>query len=73
MIKLKDSSDRESVTLVFVAIAFLVISIKFIYDSYAGNPASLLEYAGAFGAILAVWLGREWIKTPKQTDVSDAP
>lgn len=73
MIKLRDSSDRESVTLGFVAIAFLVISIKFIYDSVAGNPAGLLDYAGSFSAIMAVWLGREFIKNPKPTDTSDAP
>jgi hypothetical protein len=70
MLKMVDSSDRESVTLTFVTVAFFIVTIKFIlagYDlSWLGlgvtTSISITEYATAFAAILAVWLGREWVK-----------
>jgi hypothetical protein len=70
MLKMKDSSDRESVTLGFVSIAFFIITIKFVFSgldlSGIGlgkvNAISISEYATSFAAVLAVWLGREWVK-----------
>jgi cytosine/uracil/thiamine/allantoin permease len=67
---IKDSRGRESHTLLFVALAALVLIYKF---TLAGLtlwgltfPAmSASEFGIAFAAILAVWLGREWKeKTP---------
>ena len=67
---IKDSRGRESHTLLFVALAALVLIYKF---ALAGLtlygltvPAmSASEFGIAFAAILAVWLGREWKeKTP---------
>ncbi len=67
---IKDSRGRESHTLLFVALAALVLIYKF---ALAGLtlwgltfPAmSASEFGIAFAAVLAVWLGREWKeKTP---------
>lgn len=62
---IKDSRGRESHTLMFVALAALVLIYKF---AVAGTslfgiawPAMTAgEFGLAFAAILAVWLGREW-------------
>ena len=62
---IKDSRGRESHTLLFVALAALVLIYKF---AVAGLviwgltfPAmSAGEFGLAFAAVLAVWLGREW-------------
>lgn len=62
---IKDSRGRESHTLLFVALAALVLIYKF---AVAGLtiwgltfPAmSAGEFGMAFAAVLAIWLGREW-------------
>jgi len=62
---IRDSRGRESHTLLFVALAALVLIYKF---AVAGLmlwgltfPAmSATEFGIAFAAVLAVWLGREW-------------
>ena len=62
---IKDSRGRESHTLLFVALAALVLVYKF---AVAGLtlwgitfPAmSASEFGIAFAAVLAIWLGREW-------------
>lgn len=62
---IKDSRGRESHTLLFVALAALVLVYKF---AVAGLelwglkfPAmSASEFGTAFALVLAVWLGREW-------------
>jgi len=72
MLKMTDSSDRESVTLGFVSIASGIITIKFVLSgldlTFMGlgkvDPISITEYAASFAAVLAVWLGREWVKRP---------
>lgn len=61
----KDSRGRESHTLVFVALALAVLLPKFAvagltlwgmtFPNMTGG-----EFAAAFVAILAAWLGREW-------------
>lgn len=62
---IKDSRGRESHTLLFVALAALVLIYKF---AVAGLtilgltfPAmSASEFGIAFAAVLAVWLARDW-------------
>lgn len=62
---IKDSRGRESHTLLFVALAALVLIYKF---AVAGltiygltfPPMSATEFGIAFGAVLAVWLARDW-------------
>jgi len=62
---IKDSRGRESHTLLFVAMAALVLIYKFavaglqIFGLTFPNM-SAGEFGLAFAAILAVWLGREW-------------
>jgi len=69
--KIKDTQDRESRTLAFVTIAFLLITARtvmvwfFPAEPMPGVVAasiSLTEYGTAFAALMAVWLGREWVK-----------
>lgn len=78
---MKDNSQRESRTLVFVTVAFLVITAKFMLSGVdlsaygLGKPSeiSLGEYAGSFAAVLAVWLGREWVKRPQSIESNLPP
>lgn len=62
---IRDSRGRESHTLLFVALAALVLVYKFAVAGTAifgiNWPAmSASEFGLAFAGILAVWLGREW-------------
>ena len=81
MFKMKDGYDRESRTLMFVTIAFWVVTLKFLLSgldlSEFGlgkvSPISITEYAGAFTIILAAWIGREWVKRPTDPIASNLP
>jgi hypothetical protein len=66
----KDSRGRESRTLLFVAVAFTLISLRFMLGGldltwgavhYVLAGSALLDYGAAVTAVLAIWLGREWI------------
>lgn len=62
---IKDSRGRESHTLLFVALAALVLIYKFAVSGLElwglKFPAmSAGEFGLAFAAVLAVWLSREW-------------
>ena len=62
---IKDSRGRESHTLVFVALAALVLIYKFAVAGLTlwGITFPVMgatEFGLAFGIVLAVWLGREW-------------
>lgn len=66
---IKDSRGRESHTLLFVALAALVLIYKFAMAgltiwglTFPTMTAS--EFGIAFAAVLAVWLGREWRADP---------
>lgn len=67
---IKDSRGRESHTLLFVALAALVLIYKF---AVAGltiwgltfPTMTATEFGIAFAAVLAVWLGREWTDKTK--------
>ena len=61
---LKDSRGKESTTLSFVVIAFLVVVVKFLLAGLTlfGKEIPLMtgsEFAFAFGAVLSVWQYRE--------------
>lgn len=61
---LKDTRGKESTTLTFVVIAFLVVVIKFLLAGLTlfGKeipPMTGIEFAAAFGAVLSVWQYRE--------------
>jgi membrane associated rhomboid family serine protease len=62
---IKDSRGRESHTLLFVTLAALVLIYKFAVASLTlfgiTFPAmTATEFGIAFGAVLAVWLARDW-------------
>lgn len=62
---IRDSRGRESHTLLFVAMAAMVLVYKFAVAGTAifgisWPPMSASEFGLAFAGILAVWLGREW-------------
>lgn len=69
---LKDSRGKESTTLSFVTLSFFAIFIKFILAGVNLGPLGImppmtaLEFGGATGMILGIWLGREFTekKTP---------
>lgn len=73
MIGLKDSSGRESKTLGFVFISWAVVTGKMVLAGFdlsalglgKAAPITLTEYATAVAAILAIWLGREWVDTKR--------
>jgi D-alanyl-lipoteichoic acid acyltransferase DltB (MBOAT superfamily) len=59
------SRGRESTTLNFVAASWLAMTVMFMWK---GTAADILTYGSAVGAILLVWLGREWtekVSVPK--------
>ena len=68
-----DARGRESRTLAFVGLSWLAVSAKFTLDNFGPllgfgpfqNAMSATEYAAVTGALLAIWLGREWIETRK--------
>ena len=65
---IKDSTDRESHTLLFIALACIPLVARFALGGInlpviGTLPVmSATEFGTAFAAIMAVWLGREWIK-----------
>lgn len=67
----KDSKGRESRTLAFVTVTWLIMTLRFIAGGiefsvgsvhWAVAPSMVLDYGGAVAAILAVWVGRDWVK-----------
>ena len=65
-----DSRGRESRTLWFVTVSWLVMTLRFIAGGiefsvgpvhWAIAPSLVLDYGGAVAAIVAVWVGREWV------------
>lgn len=66
----RDTRGRESRTLWFVAVAFTLVSIRFVLGGldltwgamrYTLASSGLLDYGASVTAILMIWLGREWI------------
>lgn len=63
-----DSQGRESRTFVIVSLSWIAVWLKFICAGLtlpvfgAVPPMSATEFGTAVGLILAVWIGREWVK-----------
>ena len=72
MFSLPDARGRESKTLAFVFVSWIVLVFKFVFAGLTfGNlgtvpPMSGGEFGGAVLAILMIWLGREWTEKSKQ-------
>ncbi len=67
----KDAKGRESRTLFFVSAAFTFMSVRFAlgglgaslgYFKFEIGPTPMLDYGAAVAAVLAVWLGREFVQ-----------
>lgn len=65
-----DSRGRESRTLWFVTVTWLVMTARFVAGGieftvgpvhWVIAPSLVLDYGGAVAAIIAVWVGREWV------------
>ena len=66
----RDAKGRESRTLWFVTVTWLIMTARFIAGgiqvelgplSWTVEPSLVLDYGGAVAAVLAVWIGREWV------------
>jgi len=74
---MRDSRGKESKTLIFVSIAFAVTTIKFAISGISIEGVMEVsrfgggEYAAAIGAILGIWLGREYTEKVKRNDKQD--
>lgn len=76
--KICDSRGKQSTTLFFVFVSWLVLVMKF---AIAGMtfpvvgqmaPMSAGEFGMAVAGVLAIWLGREWTEKTKVAGGSDA-
>lgn len=66
----RDSKGRESRTLWFVTVTWLIMTIRFIAGGiefaigpfhWSVQPSLVLDYGGAVTAILLAWVGRDWV------------
>lgn len=64
--KLLDSRGKQSITLTFVAVSWAVVQFKFFVGGMTLGPLGQMpvmdgvQFATATGAVLAIWLQREW-------------
>lgn len=72
---MRDGRGRESTTLFFVRVTWLVMTIKFLGSGVVISGVTLspdiniADFGLAVSAVLAIWLGREW--TEKQVEKTD--
>ena len=74
LLRPRDSAGRESRTLAIVGLSWLLMSMRF---ALGGLEASLgdfrfeigvtpmVDYGAAVAAVLAVWVGREWVRNER--------
>ncbi|WP_018169109.1 hypothetical protein [Thioalkalivibrio sp. ALMg9] len=66
MISLLDTRGKPSRTLPFVAVSWLVVTVRFALGGLELGPLGTMpamtaaEYGPAVSLILAIWIGREW-------------
>ncbi len=74
----RDARGRESRTLSFVVVAFSLMTLRFVLGGldfdfgafhYEVASTPMVDYGAAVAAVLAVWLGREWINKRGGSDV----
>lgn len=66
MIKVKDSKGKPSTTLGLVSIAFVSITIAFLYATFKLNQVDLMAYGTGVMTILAPFVAREF----KEKDIA---
>jgi len=58
-----DSRGKESKTLAFVTVGFAAILFRFLISGHFGfSEVGVIEFGASFTAVLAPWLGREWME-----------
>lgn len=77
----RDSRGRESRTLAFVGITWLLMSARFALSGLSGDFGAfrfevgftpMVDYGAAVAAILAVWIGREWVDSKRTEGAGNA-
>ena len=77
-LKPRDARGRESRTLALVGLTWLFMTVRFALGGLTFSVAGLtlqiaqtamIDYGTAVAAVLAIWLGREWINKREKTDV----
>ncbi len=67
----RDARGRESRTLFFVSVSWLMMTIRFIAGGVSFEygpihweiaPALVTDYGVAVAAVVAIWIGREWVR-----------
>ena len=78
-LKPRDARGRESRTLALVGLTWLLMTLRFALGGLSFSVAGLtlqiaqtamIDYGAAVAAVLAIWVGREWVDTKRQ-DVKD--
>lgn len=74
----RDTRGRESRTLAFVGVTWLIMSARFVFGGLAADLSGfhfaidatpMIDYGTAVAAILAVWIGREWVDAKRADGV----
>lgn len=74
-LKPRDARGRESRTLAIVGMTWLLMTIRFALGGLGASVGDLrfeigatpmVDYGAAVAAILAAWLGREWIDAQRR-------
>lgn len=77
-LKPRDTKGRESRTLAFVGLTWLLMTLRFAlggmsFDAFGVTvqiaQTAMIDYGTAVAAVLAIWLGREWMSKREKTDV----
>ncbi len=73
-LKPRDARGRESRTLALVGLTWLLMTLRFALGGMSFSVAGLtlqiaqtamIDYGAAVAAVLAIWLGREWINSKR--------
>jgi hypothetical protein len=77
-LKPRDAKGRESRTLAFVGMTWLLMTVRFALGGLGASlgvfrfeigSTAMIDYGAAVAAILMVWLGREWVNKRGGSDV----
>lgn len=80
-LKPQDARGRESRTLAFVGVTWLIMSLRFVLSGLAVDFGifrfevgftPMVDYGAAVAAILAVWIGREWVDSKRAEGTGNA-